>query len=130
MAGGKEDLVVCDCTFKPEDHWVSIGNGRKQRRKYPRRSQLSYPSPSSLNQPAASSGLLDDGLDRYEHEGDNGFMLDHGFDDSQWPTEEERLERGLGIYIIRRMWLAMILKPMTSMGIILILLSNPAWKVI
>ena len=94
MARDKVGLVVCDCTFKTEDHWVSLPSRRKHRQKYPRRSQLSHRSLSPLNGLVVSSGLSDDGLDDYKNEGD---MLDDGFQD-QWPAEEEYVEGGLGIY--------------------------------
>jgi hypothetical protein len=93
MTRGKTNLIVCDCTFKTEDHWVSLSSRRKHRQKYPRRSQLSHRPLSSLNQLVVSSGFSDDGLDDYEHEGD---MLDDRFQD-QWPAEE-CVEDGLGIY--------------------------------
>ena len=94
MARGKADLVVCNCTFKTEDHWVSLPSRRKHRQKYIRHAQLAHRSLSPLNQLGVSSGLSDDSLDDYEHERD---MLDDGFQD-QWLAEEEYVEGGLGIY--------------------------------
>ena len=98
MVRYENDLVICDCTFKPENHWISRPSRRKHRQKYPRRSQsnnLSHTLPFAFNQSATSSGLSDDGFDVYERGNNNDLMMDDGLSNIQSSIEEEILESRL-----------------------------------
>ena len=84
--------MVCDCTFKDEDHFVSIRTRRRHRKIFTRRLMIQETMPSSLNQTVASSQVPDDRFDDTEYDGSDFLMMDDGILNTEEPVDEGSLE--------------------------------------
>jgi hypothetical protein len=84
------ELVVCDCTFKDEDHLVSVRTRRRHRKIFTRR--LIIQETSSLNQTVPSSQLPDNRFHDTEDDGSDVLMMDDGIPNIEGPVDEGSFE--------------------------------------
>src|SRR5579859_5533974 len=84
MGGQAGKTVLCDCTFRPSDHMVSISTRRKHRKHYPSRRSLraeTQSPPSTLVSMNHLFTRFEDQEDHYDPEGEDYPRMDDGLPD-------------------------------------------------